>query len=67
MLKLATVFHVKRTIDLRAMGRGTTGMSSLNIKKNKEGMNLVAVPCRALYFDETHEHRYERNDKLKCA
>ena len=55
-MKLATVLHVKRTIDLTAMGQETTGMGSSNIKKNKEGMNLVAVPCRALYFDETHEH-----------
>ena len=63
MLKLATVFRVMRAIELGA--RITTGACVARMsKKNKERMNLVAVPCRELYFHKTHKHRYERNDKL---
>ena len=54
MLKLATVLRVMRTIDLSAGGRITTGACVARMSlKNKEGMNLV--PCRELYFDETHD------------
>ena len=62
MLKLGTVFRVMRTIDLSASGwiTGTTGacVARMSLKnkegiKNKEGMDLV--PCRELYFDETHD------------
>ena len=69
MLKLATVFRVMRAIELGARDRITTGACVAPMsKKNKQRMNLVAVPCRELYFHKTHKHRYERNDKLtECA
>ena len=69
MLKLATVFRVMRAIELGPRDRITTGACVARMsKKNNERMNLVAVPCRELYFRKTQKHRYERNDKLtECA